>query len=114
VSGDQLAARQILYVPDYILNAGGLIYAALNYWGRSSDEVEAKIQAIPNTLRTVFEEADAAQQSTARMADTLAMERIRAVGDQQSILNISSENSIPESSIPETPIPANNRKVKHA
>jgi leucine dehydrogenase len=126
VSGDQLAARQILYVPDYILNAGGLIYAALNYWGRSSDEVEAKIQAIPNTLQTVFTKAGAAQQSTARMADTLAMERISAAGDLSSLLNDSSitdssvldssvlDSSILDSPVPEAPIPANNRKVKHA
>ncbi|MEJ2131346.1 MAG: Glu/Leu/Phe/Val dehydrogenase dimerization domain-containing protein, partial [Gammaproteobacteria bacterium] len=48
--GDALREREILYAPDYVINAGGVIFAALSYLGMSESCVLKKIERIPLTL----------------------------------------------------------------
>lgn len=76
VDGDALSERGILYSPDYIINAGGLIYAALNHRGESQQNIRSRVDAIGTTLAGVFQSAAEAQTSTARMADHLAERRL--------------------------------------
>ena len=46
--GARLAERDILYAPDYVINAGGIINVAHEYYGDSSeDEVRAEVAKIP-------------------------------------------------------------------
>lgn len=55
--GILLKARKILYAPDYLVNAGGLISVAREPLGMSAPDAEAKLKAIPETLRCVLKVA---------------------------------------------------------
>ncbi len=71
--GARLAARGILYAPDYVINAGGVISVAREYLGRSSkEEVRAEISRIPERLRAIFAEAQETGRPTNEVADELA------------------------------------------
>ncbi len=70
--GDELDARGILYAPDYVINAGGLIYVALTHQGRNSGEITAQLSHISQRLTEIYAEAQAHKRSPARVADSLA------------------------------------------
>lgn len=76
--GEKLKSRGILYAPDYILNAGGLI----NVWyeGPGYEQVKAvdHIKHIPETLLEVFAYAEKHNMSTSSAADLIAEERFMA------------------------------------
>ncbi len=76
--GERLAARGILYAPDYLANAGGLVSVARVRLGMSESEAEAKVQAIPETLIQVFRSAEQQGTHPAAAADRLAESRFRA------------------------------------
>jgi len=79
--GARLADRDILYAPDYVINAGGIINVAHEYYGNSSEEqVRAEIGKIPQRLTAIFAEAKATSQPTNLIADELAR---RLVGNSQ-------------------------------
>lgn len=67
-----MQARGILYAPDYVLNAGGIISTAYELEGEGPDLIRQKVAGIAGTLSKVY--ADAAQSaiSTADAADRLA------------------------------------------
>jgi leucine dehydrogenase len=71
--GARLADRDILYAPDYVINAGGIINVAREYYGGSSEEeVRTEIGGIPERLKQIFEEAKTSEQPTNVIADELA------------------------------------------
>lgn len=70
--GELLVKKEILYAPDYVINAGGLIQIAVK---DESERIE-KIDAIAGTLKTIFEIADNRNISTAAVADELAKARL--------------------------------------
>lgn len=74
--GDRLAAREILYAPDYLVNAGGLISVARPAIGLSDGEARARLERIPDTLVEVFLLAEANATTPAAAADDLARARI--------------------------------------
>lgn len=74
--GARLADAGILYAPDYIVNAGGIINVAAEYLGWSNDDVELRVDAIGTRLRNVCDQADHADIATHDMADMLARQRI--------------------------------------
>jgi len=66
--GEALAARHILYAPDYIVNAGGLIsIAVLN----PAERIE-KLHGIRTVLIKLFEQAMASDEATSHLADKMA------------------------------------------
>ena len=69
---DQLESRGILYAPDYVINAGGLIYVALKHQGEDVGTITAHLARIPSRLTEVFAHAQAEKRSPARVAQTLA------------------------------------------
>jgi leucine dehydrogenase len=76
---DRLREAGILYAPDFVVNAGGVLsLAGLEVLGWSSEELEARLEGIGGTLRRVFELAEAAGISTDAAARRLAEERLRA------------------------------------
>jgi valine dehydrogenase (NAD+) len=77
---EQLIARGILYAPDYLVNAGGVIQVEDERHGFSFERAKAKASGIYDVALRVFEEADAAGVAPAVAADRLAEERIRSVG----------------------------------
>jgi leucine dehydrogenase len=77
--GAALHARGILYAPDYVINAGGLINIAeeLRPRGYQRERVLARVQSIAQTLTEVFERAAREDAPTSQIADRIAEERIR-------------------------------------
>jgi leucine dehydrogenase len=71
--GASLADRGILYAPDYVINAGGIISVAREYLGQSSEEeVRPEVSRIPQRLLALFEEAKSTGKPTNTLADELA------------------------------------------
>ena len=77
---DQLIERGILYAPDYLVNAGGVIQVEDERHGFSFERAKSKASSIFDVALRVFEEADAAGVAPAVAADHLAEQRIRSVG----------------------------------
>ncbi|MET1076872.1 MAG: Glu/Leu/Phe/Val dehydrogenase dimerization domain-containing protein [Pseudomonas sp.] len=69
---DELERRGILYAPDYVINAGGLIQAALTHRGQDAVAVTAHLARIPQRLAELYGQAQADKRSPARIADELA------------------------------------------
>lgn len=75
--GDALVKRDILYCPDYVVNAGGIINVAYEVDGNySKDIVEKHVEQIPYTLEKVLKEAIDKKQSPAIIADNQAKKLI--------------------------------------
>ncbi len=71
--GARLAARGILYAPDYVINAGGIINVGLEYLGLGDRaEVEARIARIPERLIEVWDESDRSGAPASDVADMIA------------------------------------------
>src|SRR5688500_10647986 len=77
---EQLRGRGILYAPDYLVNAGGVIQVEDERHGFSFARAQAKASGIFDVALRVFRDADAAGVSPAVAADRLAEERMRSVG----------------------------------
>jgi leucine dehydrogenase len=76
--GLALQRRGILYAPDYVINAGGIIQVGAEITGGTTADVEGRIRAIGDTLLSVFRVADAEAISASDAADRIAMDRIQA------------------------------------
>lgn len=64
----------ILYAPDYVINAGGVIQASGKYYGASDKQIEKKVDGIYDTLMTIFTRATQQHKPTSGIADQLALE----------------------------------------
>lgn len=77
--GARLSAREILYAPDYVINAGGIISVSHEYYGGSSEsKVRADVEKIPQRLETIFSEAQESNRPTNELADEFARRLITA------------------------------------
>jgi leucine dehydrogenase len=74
--GKALQAAGVLYAPDYVINAGGIISVAREYSGGTEAQVTAEIQGIPARLTEIFERARRESRPTNAVADQMAQERI--------------------------------------
>jgi leucine dehydrogenase len=75
--GAELQAAGILYAPDYVINAGGIISVSLEYQGGATEgQVIADIHAIPTRLTDIFERARRENRPTSAVADEMARERL--------------------------------------
>ncbi|HYW06729.1 MAG TPA: Glu/Leu/Phe/Val dehydrogenase [Longimicrobium sp.] len=81
--GDELHRRGILYAPDYVINAGGLInvFGELNGW--SAERSMRKAGDIYTTLLQIFDLAESDGVPSYVAADRIAERRIGAVGKIQ-------------------------------
>jgi leucine dehydrogenase len=78
--GARLHAAGILYAPDYVINAGGVLQlVGLEDRNATEDELEASFAGIGDTLREIYRDADAAGITPAEGAERLAAERIARV-----------------------------------
>lgn len=66
----------VLYAPDYIVNAGGVINIAEEKVGYERDRANQQIARIHDTVLTVFDLAESAGITTAAAADRLAEQRL--------------------------------------
>lgn len=69
----------ILYAPDFIINAGGLISVADELRGYDAERTLAQVEGIYHTLRRLFQSAKLERITTSEAANRLAEERIRRV-----------------------------------
>ena len=72
-----LDQRGILYVPDFVVNAGGIINVAGEYLGWSQNEVEAKIGLIGSRVEQLLTSASDSRELPAAAADRIATEIIK-------------------------------------
>ncbi len=69
----RLHARGILYAPDYVINAGGIINVMLEYLGQGDRAaVDAKVAEIPGRLETIWSQSAATGTPAAEVADAMA------------------------------------------
>lgn len=75
--GQRVHDRGIVYAPDYVINAGGIINVALEYLGQGSqDEVESRIHLIPGRLAEIWAESKASGTPASVVADRMAQKLI--------------------------------------
>lgn len=75
--GQALMDRGILYAPDYVINAGGIINVAAETRGEYDESwVNAKVDNIYNSLTTIFNRSVTENRPTNQIADELATEII--------------------------------------
>lgn len=75
--GDILKQRGVLYAPDYVINAGGVINISHEGPAYDKDKAFAHVAEIHDTLLEIFRRAEAEGLSTATAADRIAEERFR-------------------------------------
>jgi leucine dehydrogenase len=67
----------ILYAPDFVINAGGVLYAwGLEALGWTLDDIEARLSGIGDTLREIYTKAAAEGKTTEATAEALAHSRL--------------------------------------
>jgi len=76
---DDLAARGILYAPDFIANAGGLIQVADEIRGYHEERVHHQIDGIYDVLLEIFRKAEASGRSTVAVAVDEARRRLDTI-----------------------------------
>jgi leucine dehydrogenase len=76
---EALSAREILYAPDYVVNAGGIIHlASLELLGEDEARRDERVRAIADTLAECFRLAEAEGISTGAAAERMVAERLAA------------------------------------
>jgi leucine dehydrogenase len=75
--GQRLVDAGILYAPDYVINAGGIISVGLEYLGETDPGVvSARVKGIASTLETIFTGSRATGRATNLIADEMARQRL--------------------------------------
>lgn len=72
IEGKLLQDRGILYAPDYIINAGGIINVLRHIDGVGDDAINARIDQIPARLEAVWQESAETGATPADVADRMA------------------------------------------
>lgn len=78
--GDILKKKGILYAPDYVINAGGLINVSLELEGYSRERAERMTRGIYYNLNRIFEISEEMNLSTAKAADYMVESRLEMIG----------------------------------
>lgn len=74
--GQLLHDKGILYATDYVINAGGLIFAASKYLHTPEHQVNQQIDGIGTALLQIFTRSQQENRPTSEIADTLAQEKL--------------------------------------
>ena len=75
--GERLHARKILYAPDYVINAGGIINVCTEYLGDGDATlVRRRIEGIPVRLQQIWSEGAETGRDPAAVADAMAQRLI--------------------------------------
>ena len=85
VIAERLRARGILWVPDFVANAGGIINISveLEPEGYAPERAEERVRAVGGTVRTIFDEAEATDATPLAAAMALASRRLAEASDPQ-------------------------------
>lgn len=74
--GHLLHEKGILYAPDYVINAGGLIFASSFYFKHDSSIVDNQISNIYHSMLNIFERSSSENTPSSVIADKIAEERL--------------------------------------
>jgi leucine dehydrogenase len=75
--GERLHGRGILYAPDYVINAGGIINVCTEYLGDGDASlVRQRIEGIPVRLEQIWAESASSGRNPAAVADAMAQQLI--------------------------------------
>ncbi|MEI5908158.1 branched-chain amino acid dehydrogenase [Bacillus spongiae] len=77
--GDAIHEMGLVYTPDYVINAGGVINVADELYGYDRDRAMKKVEQIYNNVERVFEIAKRDNIPTYVAADRMAEERIERI-----------------------------------
>lgn len=77
--GERLRARGILYAPDYVANAGGVIFGCQELLGWSGETVRERIEAIYDTMLALLRLAQDQGVPPNAAADRLAEQRLASL-----------------------------------
>ena len=77
---EDLAASGILYAPDFIANAGGLINIAVELEGYDANRARARVREIEQTMGEVLDRAQAGGVTPLEAAHALARARLAGGG----------------------------------
>jgi leucine dehydrogenase len=78
--GEILARLGIVYAPDYVINAGGLINVADELQGYNQERATSRVESVYRTLREIFHISRDRHISTSAAADAFAEERVGKIG----------------------------------
>lgn len=82
--GETLRARDILYAPDFVINAGGIIDVFYQREGRPVADSEAQVRRIGTVLTELFERAERESLPTSAVAERMAEELLQGRGGRVS------------------------------
>mgnify|MGYP001800746641 FL=1 len=82
----KLVEKSILYAPDYVINAGGLINVYNEMIGYNEEKAFKQVRNIYNTLLEIFDRADKQQITTDDASKQLAEERIANAKNLKKVL----------------------------
>lgn len=81
--GQALFERGILYAPDYVVNAGGIINVSAEYLKETSEQVADRVGLIAGRLLTILKSAAQANLAPGVMADRLARQMIAEARERE-------------------------------
>lgn len=85
--GEALKKAGILYAPDYVINAGGLINVNSEVYGGGTEYALAQIENIYYTLLNIYEIAEKGKITTAIASNRIAEKRIADISNIKGIFN---------------------------
>src|SRR3712207_543339 len=91
--GEALAERGILYAPDYVINAGGLINVADELEGYDKTRAHKRVARIYDSVKSIIAISKRDRVPTNVAADTLALERIDAISSIERLHTRSEEHT---------------------
>jgi leucine dehydrogenase len=98
--GDILKDKGILYAPDYLINAGGLMNVSIEFEGWNDDKSRRMIDKIYDTSLNIFNVSDEKNISVNKATDLVAEQRLDAMKKiQTSYLGRGSDHRFPGSKV---------------
>ena len=82
-----LKERKILYAPDYVINAGGLINVYQELQGYDPEAARTKASGIYDTLISIYKTADEQGITTSHASAKIAEDRIESIGKMKDLRN---------------------------
>lgn len=76
IHGKKLHDKGILFAVDYVINAGGVIFAAAKYLHHAEEKINAQIDGLYTSLTEIFKQSSQKNIPTNEIADALAKEKI--------------------------------------
>ena len=77
--GDILKERGILYAPDYLINAGGLMNVSIEFEGWSEDKATRMVDTIFDTTLAIFRKSEKEDIPVYKATDLVAEQRIQSI-----------------------------------